>query len=100
MSKTAAGPHGNPSEANKKPLGKGRPGRIHPVVIYPFVQPDDYSDLEGLYQLIARLDAERHKYARPITVMDRKTYHAMAGNKAFLDFRKSPVAKHSDILDA
>ncbi|HYV35864.1 MAG TPA: hypothetical protein VE988_09190, partial [Gemmataceae bacterium] len=69
-------------------------------MIYPFRQPPDYSDLEQLYQLIARLDAEQDKYSRPITVMDRKTYFAMEGNKPFLDFRKNVVARHSEILDA
>jgi hypothetical protein len=74
--------------------------RIHPVIIYPFKQPGHYSDLEELYELIARLNADKNTYARPITVVDRKTCHAMEGNKAFLDFRKSTVARHSDILDA
>lgn len=76
------------------------PGRIHPVVIYPFRQPGHYSDLEELYQLVARLDADRDTYARPITVVDRKTYFAMEGNKAFLEFRKGTVARYSDVLDA
>jgi len=75
-------------------------GKIHPVVIYPFRQPNDYSDLEALFELVARLDADRKTYARPITVMDRKTFHSMEGNHRFLDFRKNTVAKHSDILDA
>jgi hypothetical protein len=74
--------------------------RIHPVVIYPFRQPKEYLDLEELYQLIARLDAEKEKYARPITVMDRKTHHAMEHDKPFLNFRADRVAPHSDILDA
>ena len=75
-------------------------GKIHPVVIYPFKPPGDYSDLEQLYQLVARLDGEKGRYARPITVVDRKTHSAMARNKAFLDFRNHTVARHSDILDA
>ena len=50
--------------------------------------------------MVARLDAEKKKYARPITVLDRKTHFAMEGNRAFLDFRKGTVARHSDILDA
>ena len=75
-------------------------GKIHPVVIYPFRQPDDYADLEQLYELIARLRAERKKYAPPITVLDRKTHYANAGNKRFLDFRQNTVARHSKILDA
>ena len=74
--------------------------KIHPVVIYPFRQPGHYSDLEELYQLIARLDEDKDTYARPITVMDRKTHYAMEGNKHFLDFGKDIVARNSDILDA
>jgi hypothetical protein len=74
-------------------------GKIHPVVIYPFKPPGDYSDLEQLYQLVARLNAEKGRYARPITVVDRKTHSAMERNKAFLEFRNHTVARHSDILD-
>jgi len=75
-------------------------GLIHPVVIYPFRQPSQYSDLEALYQLVARLNAETESYARPLTVMDRKTYRTMEKDKTFLEFRDGTVAKHSDILDA
>jgi hypothetical protein len=73
---------------------------IHPVVVYPFRQPGHYADLEELYRLIARLDADKETYARPITVVDRKTHISMEGNSNFLDFRKGTVAPHSDILDA
>ena len=79
--------------------GDTRKSRIHPVVIYPFRQPNDYSDLEALYQFVARLDAEKGEYARPITVIDRKTHWAMAEDESFLKFRKKTVARHSDILD-
>jgi hypothetical protein len=75
-------------------------GKVHPVVIYPIRQPDDYRDLEGLYQMIERLSGEGGRYARPLTVMDRKTCHAMEGNRAFERFREETVARHSDILDA
>src|SRR6185436_12829694 len=75
-------------------------GRIHPVVIYPFRQSDDYDDLEHLYQMVARLDADSENYARPLTVMDRKTHAANQKNKRFLEFRNHTVARHSDILDA
>jgi hypothetical protein len=75
-------------------------GLIHPVVVYPFSPPDDYTDLKALYKLVARLDADKRTYARPITVMDRKTHQAMADNAAFLDFRKRVVSRYSDILDA
>jgi hypothetical protein len=73
--------------------------RIHPVVIYPFRQPDDYSDLQALYHLVRRLSADKDRYARPITVLDRKTHYSMAGNKAFLDFRRHTLARCSDVLD-
>ncbi len=75
-------------------------GKIHPVVIYPYRQPADYSDLKLLYQLIAQLDAEKSVYARPITVIDRKTHFANEANKSFREFREKTVARHSDILDA
>jgi hypothetical protein len=34
-------------------------GQIHPIVIYPFKQPNDYADLEALYGLVARLASNR-----------------------------------------
>ena len=73
--------------------------RIHPIIIYPFRQPDDYSDLQALYQLVRRLGAEKDRYARPITVLDRKTHYSMAGNKAFLDFRRHTLTRCSEVLD-
>ena len=69
-------------------------------MIYPFRQPKDSADLDQLYQLVARLDSEKSKYARPITVMDRKTHLSMERDQPFLDFREKTVARHSDILDA
>jgi len=75
-------------------------GRIHPVVIYPFREPSDYSDLEELYGLVARLDSDRDRYARPITVIDRKTHYASEAGKTYAAFRKSHVSKHSEIVDA
>ena len=85
----------------KAPKTKAAPAaRVHPVVIYPFRQPENSADLEELYQLIGRLDADKEKYARPITVMDRKTHSSSEQDKAFLNFRKNTVARHSEILDA
>ncbi|MBM3832906.1 MAG: hypothetical protein FJ403_06475 [Verrucomicrobia bacterium] len=95
-----------PAAARAQPKGAKDPadarlaGRIHPVIIYPFRQPNGYSDLEQLYRLVARLDADKQKYARPITVIDRKTHYAMEANEEFLKFRENTVARHSDILDA
>jgi hypothetical protein len=80
--------------------GHASAGKIHPIVIYPFKQPGHYSDLEALYGLVSRLAAEPESYARPITVMDRKTYYTMQGDRAFVDFRSNTVALHSEILDA
>jgi len=100
MKTTVAGRQLAQPEASRRKSGAAPVGKIHPVVIYPFRQPNDYSDLEQLYQLVARLAAERKKYARPITVIDRKTHYANEGNKGFLDFRKNTVARHSKILDA
>jgi hypothetical protein len=93
MKKTAKTARGSKSK-------KTATGRIHPVVIYPFKQPSDYTDLEALYGLVARLASEPESYARPLTVMDRKTFYTMEGNQAFLDFRQNSVARHSEILDA
>jgi hypothetical protein len=100
MKTTAAGKKGTQPETSRRKSGSMPTGKIHPVVIYPFRQSDDYSDLEQLYQLVARLNGERKKYAHPITVVDRKTHYANEGNKQFLDFRKNTVARHSKILDA
>ncbi|MBL9174323.1 MAG: hypothetical protein JNL10_12365 [Verrucomicrobiales bacterium] len=75
-------------------------GRIHPVVIYPFRHPADLSHLDRLYRWIAELAAEPATYARPVTVVDRKTHHSMAGNAAYAGFRAETVGVHSEILDA
>lgn len=93
----------NPAGAPRRTAKKSPPhrqGRIHPVIIYPFRQPDGYADLEELYRLVARLDGRPSAYARPLTVMDRKTHYAMAGDARFLRFREDTVARHSDVLDA
>ncbi len=92
------------SKSGSQPKSSGRKtgagGKIHPVVIYPYRQPEVASDLEHLYELIARLDAEKQVYARPITVIDRKTHYANETNATYIDFRKKTVARHSEILDA
>lgn len=100
MKKTTPNTKGTGPEESWKKSGSTQSAKIHPVVIYPFHQPTDNSDLEELYQLIGQLNTESDKYARPITVMDRKTYYSMEGNKEFLDFKRATVARHSDILDA
>jgi hypothetical protein len=98
MRNTATTPPGakakHPQKRTRSPATK-----IHPVIIYPIRQPDDYSDLRALYQLVRRLAAEKDRYARPITVLDRKTYYSMHENQAFLDFRRNTVARCSEVLD-
>lgn len=75
------------------------PGRVHPVIVYPYRQPEDYTDLEELYRLVKRLDADRGTYARPLTVMDHKTLRTMQGNRRFTAFRDETVARCSDVLE-
>jgi hypothetical protein len=91
---------GTDSNASREPVESSPVSQIHPVVIYPFKQPSDYSDLEELYRLIARLNVDKPAFARPITVIDRKTHFAVEQDKAYLAFRQNVVAAHSDILDA
>lgn len=74
-------------------------GKIHPVIIYPFVQPRQYDDLEALYRLVTRLDGEKEIYARPITVVDQKTYQTAKADSRFLAFREQVVAKVSDVKE-
>lgn len=75
-------------------------GRIHPVVIYPFHRPEAYADLKELYRLVARLAGQPETYARPITVIDRKTHSRLERSRRFQQFRSRTVARCSDILDA
>lgn len=98
MKKSEAGKRG-PLPKSKSKAAAPSNGKIHPVVIYPFRQPGNLSDLEELYELVARLDDEKEKYARPVTVIDRKTHYANAGNKDFIKFRHGVVEKHSDVVD-
>jgi hypothetical protein len=79
---------------------KTRTRLIHPVVIYPFIQPEDYSDLRGLYEMVARLDSERSSYARPLTIIDAKTCAANKSKGEFAAFRQAALAKHSDVVEA
>ena len=100
MKKNETGSKESQSKPSRTRSKASSPAKIHPVIIYPFRQPGHYSDLEELYKLIARLDEDKDTYARPITVIDRKTHFAMESNKAFHDFRKDTVARYSEVLDA
>jgi hypothetical protein len=98
MRKTATTPPGTQAKLSPKRT-RSPASKIHPIVIYPFQQPGDYADLQALYQLVRRLGAEKDRYARPITVLDRKTHYSMAGNKAFRDFRRHTLTRCSEVLD-
>jgi hypothetical protein len=91
---------GRVSVVAKARSGAARPAFIHPVVIYPFRPLDDYANLEELYRLVALLDSGKQTYARPITVIDRKTHTAAMRDKRYLPFRNGVVGRHSDIVDA
>jgi len=79
---------------------KAGTGRIHPIITFPFRHPANLEDLQQLYGLVARLDADKQTYARPITVMDSKTKEAMANSARHQQFRKRTVERHSEVLDA
>jgi hypothetical protein len=98
MRKTTITPPGTKAKLSSKRT-RSPASKIHPVIIYPIRQPGDYADLQALYQLIRRLDRDKGRYARPITVMDRKTYYSMDGDKPFLDFREQTVMRWSEVLD-
>lgn len=87
-------------KASRKTQRPAPAGKIHPVVIYPYRQPADTTDLKPLYQLIARLNRDKDVYERPITVIDCKTHGANEENKQYLEFRRRTVARHSEILDS
>lgn len=82
------------------PNPSAKASRIHPVIIYPFTAPRDYADLEALYGLVAQLDREPKRYARPLTVIDRKTHFALQNDPQFRKFRETVVTRHSDTVDA
>ncbi len=95
----------NPNRrVTKKPAGaqggSASGCKIHPVIIYPFKPVGHYDDLKALYSLVERLSADRERYARPITVVDRKTFYAQQNAAPFLAFRERTVARCSEIMDS
>jgi hypothetical protein len=100
MKHSAKTNHNGRSERLAKRTSSAKTARIHPIVIYPYRHPSQYADLDALFELIARLDSEKDIYARPITVMDCKTFFSAQADKTFQHFREGTVAKHSEILDA
>lgn len=72
---------------------------VHPIIIYPYGPTQGYADLEALYSFVANLASRPGHYARPVTVMDRKTHHAMLPDPGFQSFREKTISRHSDVLD-
>lgn len=73
--------------------------KIHPIVIYPYNQPRDLRHLEALYgDLIKRVSANNSHYARPITVINRQTFHRNSENTNFKEFIDNYVQSYSTVL--
>ena len=68
MKSTTAGKRTSASQSRGS-SAKPTHGLTHPVVIYPFRQPEKYDDLQQLYGLVETLAKNKEVYARPITVM-------------------------------
>jgi len=100
MKRTVKPNRGDTTKSAEAKRASASTGKIHPVIIYPFKPVGHYRDLQALYSLVERLDADRERYARPITVMDRKTYYSQAQATAFRAFRDRTLTRCSDILDA
>lgn len=100
MKQTARTIQGRTSKPARARSRSASGAKIHPVVIYPFKPLSEYDDVTALYTLIERLAAEPRRYARPITVVDRKTYAAQRTSAPFLAFRKHIQARCGEILDA
>jgi hypothetical protein len=84
-------------------------GKIHPVIIFPIGGRADNKDLVFLYNKFIALLAKDPEYARPITVMDFKTYYNNTKYKhdnnkdlrtEFLQFIHDTVKPHSELVRA
>jgi len=99
--KSKAMPKAGPRTGHTPPTPKAaRHTKVHPVIIYPFRQPPDYGDLRELYDLVARLDAQRGVYARPLTVIDCKTVAGSTDRADFKEFRDEVLHRVSDVLES
>ena len=73
--------------------------KIHPIIIYPFSQPRDLRHLKVLYtDLVKRVCDQDSRYARPVTVVNRQTFHRNSSNSTFASFQTDYVEKYSDVL--
>lgn len=74
--------------------------QIHPIVIYPFVNPVDTRHLRKLYEAIAEWIKQDQRYCRPITIMNQQTYHhAKTEQQMDIDkFLSDSVKAISDVI--
>jgi hypothetical protein len=87
----------NPPHAVRTGLGvKSR--QIHPIIVYPFVQPRDSRHLEALYDGLLWKLTGSSRYATPITVINRQTYHRNSRNTVFAGLIKNCVEKHTQVI--
>lgn len=78
-----------------------RARKINHIIIYPFGQPRDLRHLEVLYSdLVKRVYDQPTRYARPLTVVNRQTYHRNSSKITFTNFLKEYVDKYSTVLHA
>jgi hypothetical protein len=100
MKTTAPPKHPPQRSAPPRPSKSADRARVHPILIYPFKQPEQYGDLNALYEMVAHLETDTDRYARAITVMDRKTHYSRASDRSFRKFRENVVSRHSEVIDA
>ena len=74
--------------------------RIHPIVIYPFQHPQTTQHLNALYLFLDEtVRTAGGRYARPLTVVNRQTYHRSSSLPTFQQVYKM-VREYSDVHDA
>jgi hypothetical protein len=91
----------DPSSATADPELSAGFRKIHPIVIYPFVHPRDLRHIEALYgDLIKRTAGNPSRYAKPLTVLNRQTFHRNFRNESFRTFLSNYVAAYSTVVDS
>lgn len=73
--------------------------QIHPIIIFPFAPRRDLRHLEALYgELVKKISSNTSRYAKPITVLNRQTFHRNQDNKMLKTFFDDYVEKYSTLL--
>jgi hypothetical protein len=100
-SRRAPAPDTTPHPEKLENMAKAVSSRkIHPIIIYPFLQPRDTRNLAALYdKLVQRLTQNPDKYMRPLTVLNRQTHYRNKPSPEFQEFIEGRVQKYSEIVD-